>query len=149
MKSKIKNDIIIYIIEYGNCTTNNLGGRDMEKIANGNVTKILNDTEVRTELIMVALGIICGVITQNYFSLIPWTYILINTITEKYGNKCIFKKTVAHMINNFRFSGLLLVILIATCILSWKYFIIPIMLCIPQAILWGEYYRIKNKTSYL
>ncbi len=118
----------------------------MKKTANGNVTKILSDTEVRIELLMVALGIICGVIAKNYFCLIPWTYLLISTITEKYGKRCIFKKTVSYMESYWLFCVLMIVLMLFVCILSWKYFIIPMLICIPQAILWGEYVR-ANKLN--
>lgn len=95
-------------------------------------------------IVMEILGIVLAVGEHNYLLLSFFTYIILMVITECFVKKNLFKKVVKALLKKTYTSNLLFFIVgCITIALSWKYFI-AFLICIPQAILYGEYCRLKE-----
>lgn len=93
-------------------------------------------------------GIVIAILKHNYVLLTFSTYVWVMMITEVFIKKYFFKKLDYFLIKTPYTSNLIFfVVALITIILSWKY-LIAFVLCVIQAMLYGEYCRLKSeKTS--
>lgn len=97
-------------------------------------------------LLMIEIsGIAVAVVAHNYFVLSLATYLLIMPISEICINKKPFEKIVKNLLKKQYTSNVIFFVVgLITIALSWKYFV-AFLLCIPQAILYGQYCRAKEE----
>lgn len=94
-------------------------------------------------IIMECLAVGVAVVGHNYLLLSVYTYVWVLMITECFVKKYLFKKIANKLLKKKYISNI--IFFITACItfaLSWKYFI-AFLFCIPQAILYGEYCKMK------
>ena len=95
-------------------------------------------------IIMECLAVKVAVVEHNYLLLSVYTYVWVLLITECFVKKYVFEKIVKILLKRTSISNLVFFILACiTFALSWKYFI-AFIFCIPQAILYGEYCKLKS-----
>jgi len=96
-------------------------------------------------LMMEGFAIAVAVVAHNYVALSVFTYIVIAPISQFFINEKPFKKVVKTLLKKQYTSNVVFFVVgLITTLLSWKYFV-AFLLCILQAILYGQYCRAKEE----
>lgn len=107
---------------------------------------IIGGILVLLQLLMIEIsGIAVAVVSHNYLLLSLATYLLIMPISEICISQKPFEKVVKTLLKKpYTSNVVFFVVGLITIALSWKYFV-AFLLCIPQAILYGQYCRAKEE----
>ncbi len=96
---------------------------------------------IMTEIV----SIIGAVIEKNYFLLSIINYFVILLIVAGFFKKCFFKKLTYYLVKRPLSTKLVFFILgVSSIILSWRFFV-AFLLCIPQAMIYGEFLRVEEE----
>ena len=113
-------------------------------------------TDHRQEIIMTVLlliivviceisGIIEAVDTKNYFLLSAINYLVILLIMTCFFKKCFFKRLTYYLVKRPLSTKLVFFILGVSNIILSCWFFVAFLLCIPQAMIYGEFSRVEEE----
>lgn len=113
-------------------------------------------TDHRQEIIMIVPFLIIAVIleifgiqeavtTKNYFLLSVINYLVILLIMEGFCKKCFFKRLTYYLVKRPLSTKLVFFILGVSSIILSIWFFVAFLLCIPQAMIYGEFSRVEEE----
>lgn len=115
------------------------------KLINENEEVILGGFYLILLAIMEGLSLMTAVFERRYIPLSIFTYIWVWMLTECFSQKYFFKKIDEILLRKPQVSNKTFAITaVVTILLSWKCFI-AFLICIPQAMILGEYSRMKQE----
>ena len=97
-------------------------------------------------VIMIGIvGVMEAVIEKNYFILSIITYFVILLIVAGFFKKCFFKRLTYYLVKRPLSTKLIFFILGVSSIILSIWFFVAFLLCIPQAMIYGEFLRVEEE----
>ncbi len=120
--------------------------RSIENWLTTNRKEIILVVLVLIELVIGEIASIMGaVIAKSYCLLSIITYFLILLIMAGFFKKCFFKRLTYYLVKRPLSTKLVFSILAISSIILSIWFFVAFLLCIPQAIIYGEFSRVEEE----